>query len=911
MDLQDDMVAFLESFEHTGIYIIDRETMEVYFENSTAQKYTVKDRVGQPCYLVHGNKSMCASCPLRNKERKTYVNRDDHGMVFSVTAKDTIWKGIPTYTIVVEKEKDIPKRKSLSEESLDRMNRALHASIVSYLDVNMENEMCQAIHFSEDGNHQIYEMPYLDYVKKICFHNYVLKEDQLRAEKELGITKLRELNQDSEGPLERSIRFRVQGSDHQIHVLESTAYIMRDELPHHIAIIGKEVTQEEKNRVQLSLYNKLVSNAVAIYQLNLTQNTFQNILGYDLMTDQVKKDLSACKNIDDLYEFIVKYTVGEDEKWKAQAFLDRKGQLELFESNNSIIHERLPIDMDDGSYMWLDVTCNMLRDPLSGDVEALLYSEIVDDDVISDNMINQMISNDYDYLAVFDLQNHTNKVYTNNVRYRKEDMERNLAPENREAYFRKIYAGEDFDTFLYHNSISYIRKKLSENEKFENYYYVKEEDGRITYKKETLSYLNGDTRHLLFSRTDNTDAVKTQEESKNNLTEALEKARKATEEKTELFARMSHDLRTPMSGILGMTALSKTEEDVKVLHNNMMRIDASAKYMIRMINDTLDMKRIETGNLELKPKIGKCSFFIENLEEMVRPSVEEKKLIFQVVNKNIDLERYAVFDEERMKQIFTNLMSNAIKYTPEGGTVRFTMECEKHENGIDYDVFEVADTGIGMSKEFIRREIFQPYAQENNNLTGKYAGPGLGLAITKSLVELMHGRIEVESELNEGTTFRVYLAIPIADMEKVTEEEQQKNQKRITAEKILNHKTILLCEDHPLNAEIGKRLLQNVGCNVVVAKDGEEGVAYFASAKPYSIHAILMDIKMPKVNGLEATVAIRNLERPDAKTVPIIAMTANAFEEDKKASKEAGMNEHLAKPIVPATLYEILEKYLQ
>lgn len=265
----------------------------------------------------------------------------------------------------------------------------------------------------------------------------------------------------------------------------------------------------------------------------------------------------------------------------------------------------------------------------------------------------------------------------------------------------------------------------------------------------------------------------------------------------------------------------------------------------------------------------------------------------------------------RMKSELTNLMSNAIKYTPEGGTVHFTMECLKHENGIDYDVFEVEDTGIGMSRDFIRHQIFQPYAQENNCLTGKYAGPGLGLAITKSLVELMHGRIEVKSELNEGTVFRVYLAIPIATMEKVEEEEQRKNQKRITAEKKLNQKTILLCEDHPLNAEIGKRLLEKVGCNVIVAKDGEEGITYFANAKPFSIDAVLMDIKMPKVDGMQATVAIRNMERPDAKTVPIIAMTANAFEEDKKASKEAGMNEHLAKPVVPATLYETLEQYIQ
>ena len=910
MNQQDNTVMFLESFEHTGIYIIDRQTMEVYYENATAQKYTVKDRIGQPCYKVHGNKSMCASCPLRNKERISYVNREDYGMVLSVKAKETIWKGIPTYAIIVEKAKDIPQRKSLSEESLERMNRALHESIISYVDVNMGTEMCQAIHFSEDGEHQLYEMKYDKYVKEICFSNDVLKKDRIRGNQILGTDHLRKLSQDSDGAKEISIRFRTKGNDNQIHVLESTAYILRNELPHHISIIAKEVTQEENSRTQLSLYNKLISSAVTIYQLNLTQNTFINTLGYELMTERVRAGLTKCRNLDEFYDFVVEYTVGEHEKKKALSFLNREGQISLFEQNNSILRERLPIDMDDDSYMWLDITCSMLRNPLSGEIEAILYSEFVEDNVISENMINQMISNDYDYLAVFDLYNHTNKVFTNNLKYLKVEMEHELSEENREKYFRRIFVGDDVDSFIYHNIISYLRKKLEEQSKYENYYYMREADGTISYKKETISYLNGDKKYLLLSRTDNTDAVKTQEEVNERLTQALEKARKATEERTELFARMSHDLRTPMNGILGMTALSKNETDRKVLHNNIMRIDASAKYMIRMVNDTLDMKRIEEGNLVLKPVIDKCSLFVENLEEMIRPSVEEKKLNFEVINKNIDLDRYAYFDAVRMKQIFTNLMTNAVKYTLEGGTVRFTMECVKHENGKDYDVFEVADTGIGMSKEFLQHGIFEPYTQENNKLTGKYAGPGMGLAITKSLVDMMNGRIEVESEIGEGTIFRVYLSIQMVDEEEAKKEKERKKDAMTNAEEKLAGKTILLCEDHPLNAEIVKKLLEHVGCNVIDAKDGEEGVSIYVNSKCNSIDAILMDIMMPKMNGLEAAIVIRNTEREDAKKIPIIAMTANAFDRDKEESKKAGMNAHMAKPIVPRELYETLEKFL-
>ena len=911
MSDSEDLVEFLESFEHTGIYVIDRETMEVYYENKTAKKYTVKDRIGQPCYLAHGNKSMCATCPLRNKERISYVHREDHGMVFSVSAKETVWRGIPTYTVIVEKDRDLPKRKSLSEESLERMNRALHSSIISYVDVNMGDETCQAIHFSSDGQHRIFDMPYDEYMRKICFSNYVFAEDHIRGAQVLGIENFRALSGDSEGPSETSVRFRVRGDNGEIHVLESTAYILRDELPHHISIMAREVTQEEQGRVQLSLYNKLVSSAVTTYQLNLTQNTFINVVGYDLMTTRVQERLDACRTIDEFYRFVQEYTVGEAEKKKAAGFLDREMQLRLFAQNQSILRERLPIDMDDGSYMWLDITCNMLRDPVSGDVEAILYSEAVDENVVSENMINQMIQNDYDYVAVFDLINHTNQVFTASARYNKEDMERNLRQENRENYLRKIYAGDDVETFIYHNSVSYIRQQLAVHDKFDNFYYVYEDDGTVSYKKETLSYLSGDKRYFVLSRTDHTGAVKSQQELNMQLQSALNEAKKATEEKTELFARMSHDLRTPMNGILGMTALARHEDDLDVLHSNLRKIDIAGKYMLRMVNDTLDMKRIENGNLILKPKLHKCREFIDSLSEMILPSIEEKHLEFGVENQNIDLDRYAMFDDVRMKQIFTNVMSNAVKFTPEDGKVQFSMMCLKHENGVDHDMFEISDTGIGMSREFLKTGLFEPYEQENNELTGRYAGPGLGLAITKKLVELMGGKIQAESEQGEGTTIRIYLDIPIVDDGRAREMLEKRENRLKSASEKLAGKRILLCEDHPLNAEISRKLLERVGCEVLWARDGEEGLCAFEASETGSIDAILMDIRMPKMDGIQAAKAIRNLTRRDARTVPIIAMTANAFEEDKKATREAGMNEHLAKPVVSAVLYGVLERMME
>lgn len=399
------------------------------------------------------------------------------------------------------------------------------------------------------------------------------------------------------------------------------------------------------------------------------------------------------------------------------------------------------------------------------------------------------------------------------------------------------------------------------------------------------------------------------QEVNKHLADALERAERATREKTELFARMSHDLRTPMNGILGMTALSMDETDIDVLHRNMQLIDESGKYMLRLINDTLDLRRIENGNLVLKPQILKCQTFIDNLMEMVYPTMKENKIEFRMLNKNIDLDRYARFDNIRMKQIFTNLLSNAIKFTQEGGCIEFTMECLKHENGIDYDKFEIRDTGIGMGMEFLENNIFQPYAQENNELTGKYVGPGLGLAITKSLVNFMHGRIEVESEKGDGTVFTVYLNIEMVGEEEAIRILNSKEERIRRTKEQLNDKRILLCEDHPLNAEISQKLLERVGCQVVWAKDGLLGLSIFKKSDLYEFDAILMDVRMPNMDGLKAAESIRLLPRPDAKTIPIIAMTANAFEEDREETRKAKMNAHLAKPVVPETLYATLENF--
>ena len=434
--------------------------------------------------------------------------------------------------------------------------------------------------------------------------------------------------------------------------------------------------------------------------------------------------------------------------------------------------------------------------------------------------------------------------------------------------------------------------------------------GKLKRQLFRFRYLDDRRNVVIMSISDITSVYMEEQEKKKQLEAALANAEKASGAKAEFYSRMSHDMRTPMNGIMGMADLSEDETDIEILKDNIKKIRESGEYLLSLVNDTLDIQRIESGKLVLEPKIVSTTSIVDNILDMVGVAADTKGVNLKFSSGNADLNWYIRADALRLKQIFINLLSNAIKFTPAGGTVEFEFKLIAREGMISHDVVYVRDTGVGMSKAFLTDGIFKPFSQESNAVSASYAGSGLGLSIAKSLTELMGGRIEVESELGVGTTFAVYL-----DFERVEDAEAkellqiQKNEKD-NAYASLQNKKILLAEDHPLNAEIAKRLLQKVGCIVTWAKDGQMAVDTFEKAPTGSFDGILMDIRMPNMDGLQAAKEIRSLKREDGKSIPIIAMTANAYEDDIKASLEAGMNAHLGKPIDTAELYHLLCSYL-
>ena len=384
------------------------------------------------------------------------------------------------------------------------------------------------------------------------------------------------------------------------------------------------------------------------------------------------------------------------------------------------------------------------------------------------------------------------------------------------------------------------------------------------------------------------------------LKKALEQAKEGSAAKSAFLFNMSHDLRTPLNAIIGFSELMKSHwEDSKASRNYLEKIDESSQYLLSLINNILEMSKIESGKEELKEKPWDIYTSCDNLLQFFEPDIRQKN---QTLNYAVNVKHNMILtDSLKIREIYVNLMSNAIKYTNVGGTISFSLEeIEKEEGLSDYKAI-VQDTGIGISKDYLPH-IFENFSRQKTSSESGVIGTGLGMPIVKKLVDLMHGTISIESEEGKGTT--VVVNLPHRYIEK--EEVDVVDDKEID----LTGKHILLVEDNDLNAEIAQTLLEDKGLKVMRAKDGLEAVTIVKENAVDCFDCILMDIQMPRMNGFEACKVIRSLPN-NRSQIPIIALTANAFEEDRQDCLEAGMSEHVAKPIEIQSLLQTIESVLK
>ena len=409
-----------------------------------------------------------------------------------------------------------------------------------------------------------------------------------------------------------------------------------------------------------------------------------------------------------------------------------------------------------------------------------------------------------------------------------------------------------------------------------------------------------------------TQAMKEMEESNKKLkkakditTEALQTAENANKAKTDFLSNMSHDIRTPMNAIIGMTSLIRHDAGNKAkVIEYADKIDISSQHLLGIINDVLDMSKIEAGKTVFKYTDFSILDFITELNTIFHSQIDEKNQTLTIIKENIRHE-WVNGDQVHLMQIFSNLVSNAVKYTQEGGKIQFLVEeCETKSSVYAKYRFLVSDNGMGMSADF-KDTIFDAFTRAESSMTNKIQGTGLGMAITKNLVEAMGGTIDVESELGQGSCFEVLIDLRIAEDRFVSSAEQA--EKDEPAGNVLKGMRFLCAEDNELNAEILMELLKIEGAECTICENGKRVLEAFEQSAPGDYDMILMDVQMPVMNGYEATKAIRRSSHELAKTIPIIAMTANAFSEDIQHSLAAGMNAHVSKPVE----MKVLEKTIR
>ena len=396
------------------------------------------------------------------------------------------------------------------------------------------------------------------------------------------------------------------------------------------------------------------------------------------------------------------------------------------------------------------------------------------------------------------------------------------------------------------------------------------------------------------------------QESQKQLKQALQKAESASEAKTNFLSNMSHDIRTPMNALLGYTMMLKPKIKDEQLLGYVEKMEQSGNLLLSIINHVLDMARIESGKMEVNEVYTRVDIDFEELISVF--SLEAKKKNIRLLT-SVQVEHgHIMADLTKIKEIFSNLLSNAIKYTPEGGTVQLNVrELLCSRTGYACIQTEIVDNGIGMSKEYLPK-LFEAFTRERNTTVAKISGTGLGMPIVKNLVEMQGGTIEVESEPGKGSRFIVTLEHPIADEALYKPQEQEA--KSAQGAELLKGKRILLAEDNDLNAEIALFILQNMGLEVERVEDGAQCVSRLEQQPAGTYDLIFMDVQMPKMDGYEATQAIRALDDKEKAAIPIVAMTANAFAEDRERALAAGMNGHIAKPIDVKKLERVLVKLL-
>ncbi|MDO4400026.1 MAG: response regulator [Coriobacteriia bacterium] len=671
----------------------------------------------------------------------------------------------------------------------------------------------------------------------------------------------------------------------------------------------------ESNRRAQALYEQVQSNLenltkdyLAIYRINLTRDIVEERRGKFIVEEQ-----ESGSSYTELLSKMRRNLAGQAALGLGQGNFSRDALITCFREGHTSRQEAFLCLFQNGEVGYVKMTATLATEPTTGDILAFITLAPCNDEVVTDALMDKALIEQYDMIT--SLVGRRYRVLIGDADSGKPGS---IFPREKEGdYFEylttqvaPVIMGTPEEKIATMSSLGIVRveRELAKHEPY-TVNIACEIDGQAFYKRFSFYVVDAAAHFYLLLKSDTTELRREEQEQNRILEEALSEARRASKSKSIFLSNISHDIRTPMNAIVGYTGFAQASDDVAQIHDYLGKIDASSKYLLALINDVLEMSRIESGRIDLEPEPTNLPALVAAAHDMFETQAHDRGIAFTADTTRM-CNAFVRCDKNRLNRVLLNLLSNAFKFTPDDGTIELTMQqVAPPEDGVAGYELRVKDSGIGMSPEFATR-VFDAFERERDATTSGIQGTGLGMAITKRIVDMMDGNIRVVTAPGKGSEFIVSLRFPLQDPNDVECSAALADEGAAETALDFTGKRVLLAEDNEINREIARIILEDMGFALDEAMNGQEAIDMLAAAGPGVYDLVITDIQMPQMDGFAMARAIRALDDPQLSHVPIIAMSANAFQEDVKAGLDAGMDGYVAKPIdvdqLTATLNRVL-----
>ncbi|SFQ16144.1 Signal transduction histidine kinase [Lachnospiraceae bacterium XBB1006] len=663
--------------------------------------------------------------------------------------------------------------------------------------------------------------------------------------------------------------------------------------------VSKRERRERIYSSQLAYIESYRKSALAFAEINVSKGKVLNAKSkYSFLRRGI-----AAHSIEHWVDVICEHISIKTAELTVRKMLDTQSLLNDYEQGKQFLVTSMPLCVSEQNHIWVSLEVSLLLNPATQDVEGFATMKDITSQQVDIEVGKTIMQLEYETVVVIDVGSaKIEKIYGHRDRLFGERLKPGDAYlESAEEILGNMLVTER-EKIRDYADIEHVWARLEKEESFTIKFSLVRSREKY-HKRVTFMKMDSFYKKMMMVFQDVSDIYNEEYAKQKILKKALKEAKLAENAKIDFLSRMSHDLRTPLNGIIGMTDIALDEVNDEHIKEYLEKIQSSGQLLLSLVNDILDISQLKDNRMRLRLEPYRVQEFLESIERIIGNQCRSKAITYtcdfsELENKTI------ITDKLRFGQIFMNLLSNAVKYTPEGGSVRFYVRTKPLPKNKLAAEFFVSDTGIGMSEEFVK-QAFDAFSQERTNSIDERIGSGLGLSIVKELVELFGGSYEVDSNPGKGTCIKVSLVLEL------TETVKKQVIDDTNGEIVFVNKRVLVAEDQPLNAKIISKILNKRGIAVDLAENGKQAVETYLSSEAGRYDAILMDVRMPVMDGIEATKQIRlHTERKDV-ALPIIATTANAFVEDRMMCLEAGMNEHISKPINAKELFTCLSKYLK